>query len=523
MKTILCHVPLVVLLLSPFSGYAEEAFDPVSRAEKIAPFIDAETVAVGHADLRAVEVGPLMAQLVKLVPEAQPQEEEARANLDRVVSAFRQSGLVELYVVADQDLLKRPPVIIAPVAGRPNVKALLERLELPAEASQEMVEHFEGALAFGSPQSLRRLKAMQPDPRPELVEAFRAAGDTAAQLAILPTADHRRVIEEMLPELPKEIGGGPSTILTRGFLWAALGANLPPQPSLRLVIQSQDSAAATALHGKWVEAARLLAKREDLPKPFRLPNLDKVASLLRPNVEGDRLVLSLDQPSGTMTALLEAFTPPLEDALDRTRSVTSSYNLKRIALGLHNYYDTYKSFPAQANYDASGKPLLSWRVHILPYVDHVALYRQFRLDEPWDSEHNRALVEKMPEVYRSPASKLEQKGLTSYVLPVGEETICPGHKAVRFRDILDGTSNTILAVEVDDDHAVIWTKPEDLPFDPDNPAKGLGKLYDGKFHTTFCDGAVWPLPATLDPEKLRALFTRAGREVVRRDEIPAPW
>ena len=86
---------------------------------------------------------------------------------------------------------------------------------------------------------------------------------------------------------------------------------------------------------------------------------------------------------------------------------------------MHNYHDVYKSFPAQASYDNKKKPLLSWRVHLLPYLDELALYKQFKLDEPWDSANNKPLIAKMPAVFRSPHIANAEPGKTTYLVPVG--------------------------------------------------------------------------------------------------------
>jgi hypothetical protein len=100
-------------------------------------------------------------------------------------------------------------------------------------------------------------------------------------------------------------------------------------------------------------------------------------------------------------------------------------------------------------------------------------------------------------------------------VPVGDGAIySSGRDAPAIRDITDGASNTILAVEVDDGHAVPWTKPEDLPFDPQRPEKGLGGTYPGGFLALFADASASPIELPGDPQHLRALFTRAGGEVV---------
>ncbi|HEV3115603.1 MAG TPA: DUF1559 domain-containing protein, partial [Gemmataceae bacterium] len=200
-------------------------------------------------------------------------------------------------------------------------------------------------------------------------------------------------------------------------------------------------------------------------------------------------------------------------------------NLRQIGLALHNYHDVYGAFPAVANFNKDGKPLLSWRVHILPFVDQSELYRAFHLDEPWDSEHNKKLIARMPAVYRCPAEG--SAGRTAYLAPVlddthGKGTMWTGNKKqVRIPDVTDGTSNTILVVDADKQHTVFWTKPEDLAYDPKKPLAGLVGQHADKIQALFADGSVHRLNGTIAPQKLHALFTRSGGELVdwSNDEI----
>src|SRR5207248_1536085 len=145
-------------------------------------------------------------------------------------------------------------------------------------------------------------------------------------------------------------------------------------------------------------------------------------------------------------------------------------NLKQIVLALHYYHDSHSKFPAQANYGSQGKPLLSWRVHILPFLGEEKLYKEFHLDEPWESAHNKQLIARMPAIYRCPSMKWSLKNKTTYLGLVNESAMFTGGpEGVPIKDVEDGTSNTIFIVDADDDHAVIWTKPEDLKYDPKNP------------------------------------------------------
>ncbi|MCL4191413.1 MAG: DUF1559 domain-containing protein, partial [Thermoguttaceae bacterium] len=132
--------------------------------------------------------------------------------------------------------------------------------------------------------------------------------------------------------------------------------------------------------------------------------------MLRPTRQGDRLDLfsTKGQPAmqtATIGVLVALLLPAVQAAREAARRSQSMNNLKQIGLAMHNYYDSYRTLPAQANYDPQGKPLLSWRVQLLPFLEQQALYAQFHQDEPWDSAHNKTLIDKMPPVYRSASSK----------------------------------------------------------------------------------------------------------------------
>jgi hypothetical protein len=103
-------------------------------------------------------------------------------------------------------------------------------------------------------------------------------------------------------------------------------------------------------------------------------------------------------------------------------------NLKQIAIALHNYHDTFGSLPPAYVADENGRPMHSWRVLLLPFIEHKALYDEYRFDEPWDGPHNRQLADYMPSVYRCPSDPGANPRLpiSSYLAVVGPETIWPG-------------------------------------------------------------------------------------------------
>ncbi len=202
-------------------------------------------------------------------------------------------------------------------------------------------------------------------------------------------------------------------------------------------------------------------------------------------------------------------------------------NLKVIGLAMHNYLDVHGRFPAPAIQGPDGKPLLSWRVAILPYLAEDELYRSFKLDEPWDSPHNKALLRRMPRVFAPPRPPGQaQEGLTHVRVFVGKGTPFEGGRGPRREDFNDGPDRTMMAVEADE--AVPWTKPDELPYAPDKPLPTLGGGPRGSFAALMADGGVRFIPAKLDEALLRRAITRDDRQPLdpdrlgSREPLPAP-
>src|SRR4051794_32667612 len=102
---------------------------------------------------------------------------------------------------------------------------------------------------------------------------------------------------------------------------------------------------------------------------------------------------------------------------------------------MHNYSSAHGSLPPPAVYGKDGRPLLSWRVAILPFIEQDDLYKQFRLDEPWDSPHNRRLLPKMPKLYAPfDGSRTTQPHTTFYQVFVGKGTAFEGTKGLRLEE-----------------------------------------------------------------------------------------
>ena len=258
-------------------------------------------------------------------------------------------------------------------------------------------------------------------------------------------------------------------------------------------------------------------------------------------LEGDRLTICLDDAggknrpaefatrpgSGLLLFVLRRATPQEARGVGRRdgeqkanlaqEQALTVNHLKQIGLAMHNYNDSYGRFPPAAIYSKDGKPLLSWRVLLLPYLEQDALFKAFKLDEPWDSPNNKMLLNQMPKIYAPVTGQVKDKHSTFYQVFVGKGAMFERGTAVRVADITDGTSNTIMVVEAGE--SVPWTKPADVAFEPDKPLPKLGGLFKGRFYATFADGSVRAINDKVDDKVLRPFITRAGGEVVNPDDL----
>jgi prepilin-type processing-associated H-X9-DG protein len=260
-------------------------------------------------------------------------------------------------------------------------------------------------------------------------------------------------------------------------------------------------------------------------KPDLIPPADELSKRLFPgslavavDEQGLRVVSRDAFPTITSPAtagvLVGLFLPAVQAGREAARRAQCTNNLKQIGLALHNHHAANNRLPQAAIADKDGKPLLSWRVAILPFLGEQELYNRFKLDEPWDSPNNKALLQSMPQVYACPDLTNVDRTSTAYQVFTGNGSLMEVDKPTSFADVTDGTANTLAVVE--GKKLVPWTKPEDLEFDPEKPAQlfGAGSPHPGGFNALFADGSVRFIKMSIDLQVFRALITRAGGEVI---------
>jgi hypothetical protein len=208
---------------------------------------------------------------------------------------------------------------------------------------------------------------------------------------------------------------------------------------------------------------------------------------------------------------------------DAANRMSSQGQMSHIGHAFHCYHETYGGIPTDV-YSADGKPLLSWRVLLLPFLEEDTLSKKFKLDEPWDSPNNKPLLYQMPRPYVTPVERSEKrwshrtyyrgfshKGAIFEKRPLkfGKDGMPIGPS---FDDFRDGLGKTILIVEAGE--PIEWTKPEDLDGSDGKPFPPLGGVIPriSSFAVGMCDGKVRSVDRTTSETLLRNSTTYAGGE-----------
>jgi serine/threonine protein kinase len=240
-----------------------------------------------------------------------------------------------------------------------------------------------------------------------------------------------------------------------------------------------------------------------------LPALQKAAREAQVRQDGSEVIVS-GGPRWTAADLVAAAKRPVP---------SQGKKLRQIGMALYTYCDIHGHFPPAVIKSPTGKPLYSWRVELLPLLEHDDLYRKLNRKEAWDHPDNKALLEKVPEVYSmSPDDMANTAAGTRFQALVGKGGVFDETTKTKFADITDGTSNTLLLVESGE--PVHWAEPRDVAYAAGGPVPKLGVPAADTFLVLMADSSTLFLRrALLRPEDLTALFTRNGGEVLNLERL----
>jgi hypothetical protein len=192
--------------------------------------------------------------------------------------------------------------------------------------------------------------------------------------------------------------------------------------------------------------------------------------------------------------LLALLLPSVQKVREAAARMKDQNNLKQITIGMYSYNDAnQRMVPAQGP--------VSWRVHLLPYIEQDFIYKQMDVTQPWDAPPNKRFASQRIMTYCSAADPPEEVE-TRYRVFVGPHTLYePGAKPIKMADITDGTSNTIFAVEAAE--TVPWPQPKELQYDRNGELPALGVPGRKGFNAAMMDGSVRFVPEKTSSESIR--------------------
>lgn len=272
---------LSLLVLTLLRGEAQ-----ADESRLLAPFLDEQTTAV----LR-LELGKL--NLSALVEEIGGIRKEASAALVKQIQGLVKEGVDTVYVVVSlADTPDQYPFVVVPIRHKAKEREIIEKLGAFHKLDSNLgVLRLGDSLVVGSRAVRTRLKALKPTPRPDLLKGL-AEEKGEARLVMVPTTDATRILEEVLPKLPREAGGGSIRPLSRGWLWLCVALDTSPKMVGRLTLQTRDAETAQELDKLLGQLLNLLAS-DEVVKEF-VPSIPRLAGLWKPRRENARLTLSMD-------------------------------------------------------------------------------------------------------------------------------------------------------------------------------------------------------------------------------------
>ncbi len=342
--------------------------------------------------------------------------------------------------------------------------------------------------------------------------ALESVNEFSIRWAVALPESFRRVVAETHPSINLDSNADESLAWIEDVKWVAIGVDTN-RGVVRATIECQNNEAAKIVRAQLPHVFLVLYQHFVDSAAHEFPA--KSADLFTSEVTDDQVAFTVggngQNPDG-LISLIRLVSVGLQSSLnERVKSKMSA-----LILAVHNYHSAFERLPPFATKtDAVKRQGLSWRVFLLPFLGEGELYHRFHLNEPWDSEHNRKLVQEIPAAYQPPmgatASDLKE-GLTTLLAPVGNSTPFLGGKDEHgFRQVIDGLSNTVAIVEVRPELAVPWTKPADYDYDEQHPSAGLMNR-GGRAVIALGDGWAGTVPIDASDKDWRSLFTIDGRE-----------
>jgi len=512
-----------LLLLLPMVSLCAQ-----TSAEKLLPLLDEQSFFLGRIQPGKIDLAKIMIPLVqkKAIPAAEAAALGFFLNLQK---NSIEKVIDEIWFSAsarDTATYFLPSIMIKtkPAAKTEDLLNLLKNMPLPINiqtASGQVIRKGQNSIlplsfvireekGFYLLEQVGAVKDTKKTKRTDIVQGFDAMGSLPFGAMLFPSKDNPLDLGKIFPSLKKAKGKeGDASGILNGLKLVTLGIYLDPW-RIEMVIQTENSELANDVQKSILKAIQSIPDlvRAQVEEVGKDPVFKALAAMVK----------SVSIMDDKVTIVITDFDPYFEIAARineqnqaKAAAALSMNKVKNIATALLAYHKDKGKFPPAATLSKEGKPLLSWRVQILPYLGHNFLYKQFRQNEPWDSEHNKKFIRRIPPSFRESQENFD-KGTTPFQAPVGIATLfTPGGTGTNSIQIINELSNTIMLVKVPEDKTAIWTKPEDWEIDISLPAKDLLKGFSNAIVFACADGEVKAIPLKEAEEKIKSMLVIDGK------------
>lgn len=523
MKTTFLLIHSVLFLIGSFIASPYQ----LNGQSSVRSLIDSTVIGYAYADLELIDPDKTLLFVKELLGSDTSfalSMDQAGPEITEFVNSLKKTGGKEVFLFLSlRDILANGPFLVLTSNDENQAKAIAKQLEgylPPILKGYNMTVQVVGRdVLIANKNIVERVDNNMLPRRNDWEEFTKIPGNSELAVVIAPSMEQLKVIREAWLELPEPFDGFTGEIISDGaariclrFSGKSANTTSGRQIDLRIEGLSAETNKAFAAELKKF-GVRMLEVKPDRqnranslfsPQDFR--ELIRFLSQLEPKQMGKAFAYSYSDSEKNLEKLLADLKPVMASLdLQAQRQKRESY-IRELVLAAHTYHDAYKSLPPTAIVNEDGKPLLSWRVLILPFIEEGELYSQFKLDEPWDSEHNKKLIPKIPKLYVTDQG-IAKDGKTTYVIPTGNDVIGSTTEPLTLEKISDGTSRTILIMDVSPESAVIWTKPEDWEFEASDPTKGLFAKDQTLLLAGFADGSVRWLENDVDLIKKRLTYS----------------
>ncbi|QEG23049.1 DUF1559 family PulG-like putative transporter [Mariniblastus fucicola] len=528
-KTAIAAMSMLVALTFSVSHTIGQDANPAALKK----FVTSDVIGIAYVDLDNMDLGEATELLEKLgfggtASFRRMQERLPEAN--KQIAALKDAGFSRGYaLLRTSDFQAMGTSFVFPLAeGSDSQKAIKTLQNVVVAMSGEdndapsySAEFRDGAVIAAGPDQFDRLKNDAANDTVDRSDIWKSIDGGSLGVVLFGDDDSRKVVKELMPPLPGPFAKLDGELIADGTKWIGFSAKVNASPELKIEIEASDDDSAKvyeAVINDGLKMAKFAPQvREVIPKS----EVKFVFEAIKPKRNGTRVTMSASELTKDLDRLAKVLAPQVKAARAAAIKTQTKNMLRQLILGMLNYESAHRHFPTQYNVDADGKPLLSWRVHILPFLNQMELYEQFNLEEPWDSEQNLKLVSKMPMTYWDPrgeAFELNKEGKTIFQVPAGEGLVFNAANKTGFGDLTDGSSNTISIVAMPPEQAVPWTKPVDWNVDLENPLEKLKAKGKKEVVLSLCDGSTHEFPLKA-PDTWRRFIGPKDGEIVRFSEF----